>query len=257
MRAEDLRLVARTFAAAFPAPYLFQAGSDLVFVGAGEPLRLDEAALRARLAGPLGEPLAALGLRSPGRLLSLLLRDPAGVRRFARQGELNTDDRLVLEFRAGRAWFEHAEAAHAKLLSIGRAPPGALLRAPAGPAFLAEVEAGHRFRDGIRSWLQRERTDQADAFDALAQADPADRFAARMRDGARLARLFELLGEEDLDEARRLAAVLGAQPDLDDAQRLDLALAYRELGDVDAGRALAEVVRARRDSPRARRLAAP
>jgi spermidine synthase len=257
MRAEDLRLVARTFVAAFPATYLFQSGSDLVLVGAAAPLALEESALRARLAGPGGARLVALGLRPAGRLLSLLVRDPDGVRRFARDGEVNTDDRLVLEFRAGRAWFVRAEAENAKLLSVGRADPAVLVAGAPSAAFLAEVQVGELHRAGIRAWLRGERTDQAEAFAALAAADPEDRFSARMRDGGRLARVFDLLDEGRDDEAREVAAVLAQEPTLDEAQRLDLADAYRVLGDLEASRALAEAVRRTRDSPRARRLAAP
>jgi spermidine synthase len=257
MHVEDLRLVARTFVAAFPATYLFQSGSDLVLVGAAAPLALEEPALRARLAGPGGAPLVALGLRPAGRLLSLLVRDPDGVRRFARDGELNTDDRLVLEFRAGRAWFVRAEAENAKLLSVGRADPAVLLAGAPSAAFLAEVKVGELHRAGIRAWLRGDRTDQAEAFTALAAADPEDRFSARMRDGGRLARVFDLLDEGRDDEARTVAAVLSQEPTLDEAQRLDLADAHRVLGDLEASRALAEAVRRTRDSPRARRLAAP
>ena len=257
LRLADLRLVARTFVDAFPASYVFQSGSDLVLVGAAAPLALDEAALRRRLGGPGGEPLAPLGLRAAGRLLSLLVRDPDGVARFARGGEVNTDDRLVLEFRAGRAWFVREEAENAKVLAVGRADPTTLLAGPPSAAFRQEVEQGRLHRDGIRAWLRGERTAQVEAFAALAAADPADRFSARMRDGGRLEHVFDLVAEGRVEEARAVAAVLAAEPGLDDVQRLDLAEVWHALGDVAAARALAEAVRRTHDGPRARRLAAP
>lgn len=253
----DLRLVLRTFAEGFAAPYVFQAGSDLVLIGASEPLALDEQALRARLGGPGGQPLAALGLRRPGRLLALLVRGPEAVRRFAGEGEVNTDDRLLLEFRAGRSWFVHDEAENARRLNVGRAKPETLLAGPPSPPFEAESAQGGVYREAIRAWLRNDRSGAAESFAALAAADPADRFAARMRDGSRIARVFDLIEEGRADEAREAAEALAAGPGLDPPQRLDLAQAFRDLGDVERSRSLAEDVRREADGPRARRLASP
>jgi spermidine synthase len=256
LTADDLRLALRTLLATFPRTHLFQAGSDLVVVAAAHEIRVDEAALRARLAGPAGAPLAPLGLRSPGRLLALHLRDPAGVRRFAGEGPLNTDDRLLLEFRAGRAWFLHDEAANAGLLALGRTRGDALLTAAPSAAFAAEAALGRRHDEAIRAWLQRDVARAVETFDVLAAADPADRFSARMRDGLRLERLAVWIADGFREEAAAEAAAL-REAALDDVQRLDLAEALFALGSEAEARAIAAEIARARGWPRAHRLAAP
>jgi hypothetical protein len=257
LTADDLRLVLRTLAAEFPETHLFQSGGDLVVVAAEHPLRADEASLRARLAGPAGAPLAPLGLRSPGRLLALHLKDPAGVRRFAGEGPLNTDDRLILEFRAGRAWFLNEQGTNARLLGLRRASGEGLLSGPPSASFAAESALGARHNEAIRRWLNVDREGAIEAFDALAVADPGDRFATRMRDGLRLERLGQWLVDGLHVEAAAEADALRSEAGLDDVQRLDLAESLLALGRGAEGRSIAAEVARVRGWPRARRLAAP
>lgn len=254
---DDVRLALRTFVESFPQAHVFQAGMDLVLVGADAPVRVSEARLRARLAGPAGEPLADLGLRSPGRLLALHLKGPRGVAGFAGPGPVNTDDRLMLEFRAGRAWFTSQAAMAATLLGVGRAPAAALLDAPASAAFQEEVAAGAAFEEGIRAWITGDVARAIEAFDRLAGQDAGDRFAREMREEGRLAHLRDLMQGEEPEPALSLARALAGDGALTDAVRLRAAEALRDLGDLDGARALAREVLARRESPRARRLLSP
>ncbi len=251
---DDVRLALRGFQRAFPGTHVFQAGLDLILVGAEAPIRVDEARLRARLRGPAGAPLAPLGLRLPGRLLSLHLRNPRSTAIFAGSGPASTDDRLLLEFRAGRAWFVHEEGATAARLAIGRARADELLTAPPSEAFQAEVEASKPYHEGIRAWIGADTERAVEAFGALAAADPQDRFARSMRDEGWVVRAYELadLGRaaEALEALRRLVA----DAEADDALRLKAAEALAGLGDPEPARAAAREILARRESPRARRL---
>jgi spermidine synthase len=254
--ADDLRLALRTFAAGFEHVLVFQSGEDLILVGSAAPIVVDEAALRARLAGPAGRPLVPLGLATPGRLLRLVLADGAGARRFAGPGPLNEDDRLLLEFQAGRSWFVQTPYENLLLLRVRRPDPAALLAAAPSDAFRAEVELAARHDEGIRAWLSRDPARAADAFAALAAHDAADGFASEMRDDCRLL-AFAARAEDDPDAVLADLRALAKEPQLTARQRLDAAQLLLDLGAEEEGRALALSVLEQTGSPRARRLAAP
>jgi len=254
---DDMRLALRTFADSFEHPWVFLAGEDLVLVGGSEPLRVEEARLRERLAGGAGVPLTPLGLALPGRLLALVLKGPEGLRRFAGAGPRNSDDHLLLEFQAGRSWFVDDAFGNLTRLWPGRAKAAELLAEPASPAFRAEVLQAAAYWEGVRAWLGGEPARAAEAFGVLAAADLADRFAAEMRDTARLRAAVLRAQRGLLDEALSEVRVMAQEPGLTPGQRLDLAALLREWGAPDEGRALAEQVRRTHDGPRARRLSAP
>lgn len=254
---DDLRLVLRTFVAAFPRGWAFLAGEDLILVGGLEPLRVDEARLRARLEGAAGDPLRPLGLASPGRLLGLVLKGPEALARFAGEGPLNTDDCLRLEFQAGRSWFVNDPFGNLMRLWPGRARPAALLAGAPSPAFEAEAQGAARLYEAVRAWLGGDDARAAEAFEALSAADPADRFAREMAVGVRVREASAWAADGRLPEAQAAARALAARTDLTPSQRLDVAALLREAGQDEAGRALAAEVGRALEAPRARRLAAP
>jgi spermidine synthase len=251
---EDVRLALRTFARGFEHPWVFQAGQDLVLVGSREPLVVGEEDLRRRLEGAGGATLAPLGLRSPGRLLGLVLKDPGGVRRFAGDGPVNEDDRLLLEFRAGRHAHLDETGSNARLLGIGRAAPASLLAAPPGPRFAAELEGAALHDEAVRGWLSGDVARAVEAFSALADADPEDRFSARMRDDGRIALARERAREGDAPEALAIARAVLDGGGLDPGQRLDVAEVLRDAGEAAEARALAGDVLREGSWPRALRL---
>jgi spermidine synthase len=254
MTSEDLRLVVRTFAEAFPSSYLFLAGADSILVGARAPLRLSEERLREALASPAGAPLAALGLRSPGRLLGLLVRDPDGMRRLAGEGPLNTDDHLLLEFRAGRNAALGDPAANARLVAIGRPDPAVLLDAPPSERFEEERAEARRFAEGMRTWLDRDFARAAEVFGERAERDPLDLLARRMRDDAVVGAARARLAAGDSQEAARLARGVATSPEAEPWLRLDAAEVLWNAGLAEEARATARSVLRAGDFPRARRI---
>ncbi len=254
---DDLRLALRTFVRAFPEGWVFLAGEDLILVGSLVPLRVDEEALRLRLLGPAGGPLQPLGLARPGRLLGLVLKGPQALARFAGEGPLNTDDRLRLEFQAGRSWFINDPQGNLMRLWPGRARAAELLASAPSERFLAEVEGAGRLYEAVRSWLAGDDTRAAEAFEALAGADPADRFAREMAIGVRVREASGWAADGRLPEAQEAARALARRDGLTPTQRLDVAALLREAGLDEEGRALASEVGRSLDAPRARRLSAP
>ncbi len=263
LEADDIRTVLRTFSRVFRVA-VFVAGPDLVLVGSRHAFAIDPEVLARRMGTAEGDALRALGLGTPGRLLGLLLADPDRTMRFAgRDGPLNTDDRLVLEFTSARSQYTGSSVANLRLLAVAPSPPATLL-APghAGDAeFAAGAERTKRLRRALADWMEGGRAldRAATSFDALARDDPADRFAPRMRAEAR-ARLADVFlaegGPEGADEAARLARAVLADPGAEVLQRLDAAEVLLAAGFAEEARAAGRAALAEAPtSARARRLA--
>ena len=257
MAEADVRLVLRTFAAAMPAPHLFMAGADGILIGASAPLRLDEARLRASLAGPAGSDLAALGLRSPGALLSLLSRRPDGFALLTAGEELNADDRLLLEFRCGRAAGTADGAAFAQRLGTERAEGVSLLDGGhASPEFFAEGAALAPLRAGLASWVERDFGTAARFFADAAKARPDARLISRLRDEATIEAGYAFLAYGKRKEAGDIARGVLDRRTEDAILRLDAAELLLAAGrGAEARDAARLVIRDGTDSRRARRLA--
>ncbi|MCK6481381.1 MAG: hypothetical protein L6R43_14940, partial [Planctomycetes bacterium] len=103
---EDFRLALRSFREVFPGAAVFEPSpwQDYLLVAPRDGVLDAPAALAAR-PWPSGEAagsLGSVGIRSREELLGLLLLDAGAAAAFAGEGELHTDDRLQLEFRAPR-----------------------------------------------------------------------------------------------------------------------------------------------------------
>jgi spermidine synthase len=263
MALDDLRMVVRTFASEFRYANLFRAGPDAILVGGRRPLRVSETRLRAWLAGPGGEGLASLGLRSPGALLSASALGPAGCLAFGGEGPLNEDDRLLLELRCGRNAWDADPAANARILSHHRdsgSPPAALLDATATDAFLAEVDSRKALWTALDAFLdvgdpRLEPTTTAIAgLDARLAADPADSFASVVRDELAIADAFERVRRGDAKGAAVRARQVLSRGKAETVQRLDAAEVLIRAGEAAEGREVARSVAALHPWPRAVRL---
>jgi spermidine synthase len=98
---QDLGSVVRTFQQHFAHTLMWLTHSDAVIVGSNTPFLIDEAELGRRI----GEPAVAGDLRkismgSATDFLSFFVMGTEGMKQFGRNGSLNTDDRLYLEFSA-------------------------------------------------------------------------------------------------------------------------------------------------------------
>ena len=255
MHVDEVRLVLRTFVTSVPYAYVFLAGGDAFLVATRSPLRLDAGRLEHVLASEAAAPLRADGLGTPGRLLGLLALDPEGCRAVAGPGELNTDDRLLLELRCG--WREGNDPAAAYALLTSRPPDArALLDAPGGAAFEAGLSRAQDLRAALATWVAWDARRAFRRFRDLADGDPEDRFSARMRDEASIeaARLWLAAGRDD--EAASIAQETAARPDVEAIVRLDAAEILVRTGAVDEAKAIAAPYAAAHPWPRARRLAA-
>jgi spermidine synthase len=97
----DLQTVVRTFCEGFRHVMIWVTYYDAELVGSNDPIVIDEAALTRRMAIPaIRDDLAPVHMGSAEDLLSFFMLGDAGARAFARGGDVNTDDNLVLEFSA-------------------------------------------------------------------------------------------------------------------------------------------------------------
>ena len=211
---EDVRLVVRTFTHSFEHAYAFLAAADLILIGTHEPLRIDEDALRRRLASPAGERLAPYGLRAPGRLLGLLVHGPRGLRAFARDGALNTDDHLSLEFSAGRHAYTDESGRALDLLLIGRRAPSTLLTGRRTETFAEELGNADLFRRATRRWLSDDAAGALRLLDAMHAADPDNAYARTLLLDTRVTLARQALHANRLEDARTAVQTLLGEKDV-------------------------------------------
>jgi spermidine synthase len=98
---QDLASVVRTFQQHFAHTLVWLTHYDAVIVGSNSKFVIDEADLDRRMAEPaVAADLKRVNMGSAADLLSYFVMGTEGMRRFAQDGILNTDDRLYLEFSA-------------------------------------------------------------------------------------------------------------------------------------------------------------
>jgi spermidine synthase len=107
IRPEDFKMIVRSFRTAFPATTVWHAHgvADFILMGSAEPRAFDLARVQAALdASPaLREDFARLGFRGPSAFLADFLLAEPDTARLTLGADLNTDDRLPLEFSAPRS----------------------------------------------------------------------------------------------------------------------------------------------------------
>jgi spermidine synthase len=97
---EDLRVIVRTFSAAFAHAYLWLGPESCFLVGTQQPLVLDLPRARRVLEDPASEGLRRHGWRDESELAAFLLADGAALSRWAGAGPVNSLEHPVLEFHA-------------------------------------------------------------------------------------------------------------------------------------------------------------
>src|SRR5262245_28859914 len=254
MAVEHVRLVLRTFARAFAFPYVFRAGPDVLLLGATRPIRVSEERLRDALSSESASELAYLGFASPGALLSLVVRGPEEVRSFAGDGPVNTDDRLLLELRAGRSLYRSDPGGVAAALDAARVGPESLLDAPPSAGFAAEAKEARRFDAGILAWMSGDLVRSVATLGEHAAADMTSPFAWKMLDEVEIDQAYDALDRGAKDLAARRAREVLARGVAEPILRLDAAEVLIKAGLPDEGRAAIEKSGVRADAPRRRRL---
>ena len=97
--ADDLRSVVRTFSNNFRHVMLWLTHYDAEILGSNDPIVLDPRAIERRIARtPIREDLEEVFMGSSREFLEYFVAGTAGLREFSRDGVLNTDDNLWLEF---------------------------------------------------------------------------------------------------------------------------------------------------------------
>lgn len=101
---DDLRTIVRTFTTVYPYAMLWLTHYDAELIGSRAPLVLDEGILARRMAPPgVHEDLESIGMGSVPDLLSWFVMGTEGLKAFAGDAPVNTDDNLRLEFSAPRS----------------------------------------------------------------------------------------------------------------------------------------------------------
>jgi len=100
----DVATVVRTFQQAFSHSVLWLTQYDAELVGSNAPIAIDEEQLARRLESPdIAADLASVEMGSVDDFLSYFVAGTDGLRDFARDGVINTDRNLRLEFSAPRS----------------------------------------------------------------------------------------------------------------------------------------------------------
>ncbi len=104
LSADDLRSVVKTFAANYRYVMLWLTHYDAELLGSNDPIEFDLAALDRRIDRPaIREDLEAVFMGSARDFLSYFVAGTDGLRAFSRDGVLNTDDNLRLEFESPKS----------------------------------------------------------------------------------------------------------------------------------------------------------
>lgn len=251
---DELALALRTFAASLPHPYVFVAGPDAILVGAREPLRLDAARLDRVLASEAGSDLRTLGFTSAGRLLGLLALDRAGIGRLVGPGEVDTDDRLLLELRAGRHEAGDTAAALAWITSAP-ADPRRLLDAEPTASFEDGLVGAARFARALGAWVRGDYEAAAGHFRSLTEYEPTNVLARRMADEAMARAAIAMAEFGVVTSAATLARELLRREGVEPTLRLDAAEVLARSGATSEAAEIARPYAERYAWPRARRLA--
>ncbi len=109
---ETAGLVFRTFRAVFPHVRIWQSmTSDIILLGSKQPIQLDPAAMQAKFeTARVKENLSHIQINDIPTLLSLEIMTQSALDQYLGMGELNTEDRPLLEYWAPRAFFAHSGA---------------------------------------------------------------------------------------------------------------------------------------------------
>jgi spermidine synthase len=247
----DLQSIAATFTSVFPDGTLWLVGDgDVLFIGSNAPIEPRFAAVSEAWRRPgVAEDLASVGVRDPFHLLSMFVTSGDGLRRWAADAPLQSDNRAALEFSGPQSLFGPSASDNAELLRnlVGSRP-----RPPA----IASVEAAatpESIRD--RGWMFLEadalRPAYAD-FTRAIEANPNDeralegllRASAPLHRGAETKTLLTRLAADPTHEPAKLALARleASQGAFDEAARIIFGILQGDSGNVRALEAMASVL---------------
>ena len=98
---EDVKSIIKTFNQHFKHTMLFLTHYDAELIGSNAPIVIDEASLARRIAEPaISDDLKRVTMGSADDMLSYFLMGTNGMKEFSKDGVVNTDENLFLEFSA-------------------------------------------------------------------------------------------------------------------------------------------------------------
>jgi spermidine synthase len=98
---ENLRSIVKTFNENFMYTMMWLNHNDATLVGSNSPIMLDEVDLEKRVSAPgVSEDLKRMMMYPVREFLSYFILGPDGMKAFGKDGTINTDDNLYLEFSA-------------------------------------------------------------------------------------------------------------------------------------------------------------
>ena len=173
MSREDFLTIMRSFAEAFPHSALFFTGTDTVMLGFKDGIVFNAETMRARFQIPeVSASLAEIRITRLELIFGMFVADLSELLRTEADGQLNTDDLPVIEYRTPKSALRYKADSNAQVLLDHFTPiPDAYLE-----GFLAEEKAGIRdSQEALRLTLEalvlraEQRTDEA--FARLLQAE--------------------------------------------------------------------------------------
>lgn len=144
---EDLvRSLTKTFIDVFPETSAWFINAELFLIGSNQPLRIDYTLAQTRIMenDVLRSGLEEVYLRDLPELLACHFMGKEGLARYARDGDLLSDDRPWAEFAAPKLVYERAVAEALDILAPYREPATALLVPEDRESWAATVEAVER-----------------------------------------------------------------------------------------------------------------
>lgn len=104
LQERDLQSVVRTFRQHFRHAMAWLTHNDVILIGSNSPIVISEAEMARRMSVPeVASDLGEVMMGTPGDLFSFFLMGDRGMEAFGRNGIINSDDNLFLEFSAPRS----------------------------------------------------------------------------------------------------------------------------------------------------------
>jgi spermidine synthase len=268
----DLQSIAATFTSVFPDGTVWLVGDgDVLFIGSTAPIEPRIAGVAEAWKRPgVAEDLASVGVREPFHLLSMFVTSGDGLRTWAAEAPLQSDNRATLEFSGPHSLFGPSGSDNAELLRN-------LVVNGSRPPAIASIEAAatpESIRD--RGWMffhaDALRPAYADFMHAV-EANPNDeralegllRASAPLNRGADTKALLTRLAVDPTHEPAKLALARleASQGAFDEAARIIFGILQGDSGNIRALEAMASVLSDAGDLERMKpvvarlRLAAP
>ena len=216
---DDLRSIVATVTAVFPHTALWLIGEgDILLIGSAEPIEPRLEAIRDTWARPgVAADLAAVEVRDPDTLLSLFTAAGTQLRGYSRDADIQTDDRMRLEFSAPRGIYGRSTSDNAttlRALAQDDTLPDSVQRARAASLtnrgrMLLRAEAYRPAFDTFVHALEQNPTDQT-AVDGLLRAAPA---VDRVADAESLLRRLTMRDPRNVTAAVALSRIIAARGD--------------------------------------------